>query len=348
MNTRKRFFAAANGYTGFRSYFDTIFNSEDFAKIYVLKGGPGTGKSSLMNKLSEKFDEEGVDTVHIHCSSDPSSLDGVIFIKNGIRAAIIDGTAPHERDAVIPGAIDEIIDLGSHLDKVWLKAQRNEILELNKEKKNAYKTAYNYLSIAGTANAKSLFFNEASYDSKLSNMLIKSLAETNCGFKTPKIRTILISSFGRLGEVKLDTLDKEDYRHFSIVGNKEFSYRFLNDLYKSEVNKHTSVIRFPTALDDRKTEAILFPDENLLFSVFTGGKEINTEDFASPIKTDNERIKVMKSIENDALEESKRWFGIASDFHFRLEEIYSRCMDFSKNDIVFEEKCAELYNLFDI
>ena len=33
------FFAAANGYSGFRSYFDKIFNPKDYDAIYILKGG---------------------------------------------------------------------------------------------------------------------------------------------------------------------------------------------------------------------------------------------------------------------------------------------------------------------
>ena len=47
----REFFASANGYTGFRSYFDEIFDSRDYTAIYVLKGGPGTGKSTLLKVL---------------------------------------------------------------------------------------------------------------------------------------------------------------------------------------------------------------------------------------------------------------------------------------------------------
>ena len=46
------YFASANGYTGFRSYFDTVYKSENFDKIIILQGGPGSGKSSLMKALA--------------------------------------------------------------------------------------------------------------------------------------------------------------------------------------------------------------------------------------------------------------------------------------------------------
>ena len=107
-----KYFAAANGYGGFRSYFKEIFPSEKFESVYVIKGGPGTGKSSMMKKIADRLTESGVECDRIFCSSDPHSLDGIIASHNGLSVAMIDATAPHERDAVIPGAIDEIINLG--------------------------------------------------------------------------------------------------------------------------------------------------------------------------------------------------------------------------------------------
>ena len=63
MESRKnidRYFAAANGYSGFRSYFSTLFDSKDFTRILVLKGGPGTGKSSFMKKIITEIKDETI------------------------------------------------------------------------------------------------------------------------------------------------------------------------------------------------------------------------------------------------------------------------------------------------
>ena len=54
-NYLRKYFAAANTYTGFISYFDTVFDPEKFSRLYVLKGGPGTGKSSFMKKIANEF-----------------------------------------------------------------------------------------------------------------------------------------------------------------------------------------------------------------------------------------------------------------------------------------------------
>ena len=144
-----KYFAAANSYNGFVSYFAKIFCSKDFDRIYVLKGGPGTGKSSFMKKIKEELSHPECGIDEIYCSSDPNSLDGIIIKHKERKTAILDGTAPHERDAVIPGAVDEIINLGEGWKKEFLIAQRDKILEIGQEKSNAYSVAYSYLKIAG-------------------------------------------------------------------------------------------------------------------------------------------------------------------------------------------------------
>jgi len=45
------YFAAANGYDGFVSYFEKVFDAKDYTRLFILKGGPGTGKSSIMTHL---------------------------------------------------------------------------------------------------------------------------------------------------------------------------------------------------------------------------------------------------------------------------------------------------------
>ena len=149
----RKYFAAANGYNGFRSYFGSLFESRKYDAIYVLKGGPGTGKSSLMRKVADVLEQEGATVERIYCSSDPSSLDGIISELSGIRCAIIDGTAPHERDAIVAGAIDRIINLGDNWDEKWLRADREKILTLTEQKAAAYRTAYFYLSVSGKCRA---------------------------------------------------------------------------------------------------------------------------------------------------------------------------------------------------
>lgn len=93
LNHLPSFYMSANSPYGFFSYCDDIINMKTRNRMYILKGGPGTGKSSLMKKIAASLAEEGHSIELIYCSSDPNSLDGVII--NDLNTIIIDGTAPH-------------------------------------------------------------------------------------------------------------------------------------------------------------------------------------------------------------------------------------------------------------
>ena len=141
-------FASANGYSGFRSNFANVFSPEKISKLFVVKGGPGTGKSTLMKRISEYFHDKA-DITHILCSSDPRSLDGVIIEGSNGAVAVADGTSPHAIEPSYPGVFERLIDLGEGCDIIGLERFKNEIIELVAKKKEAYKNAYLKLGLAG-------------------------------------------------------------------------------------------------------------------------------------------------------------------------------------------------------
>ena len=90
--------------------FGEIFSPDKLEKVYIIKGGPGTGKSHLIKSLAAAAKEKNYDIEYFHCSADVNSLDGIII--NDIKTAIIDGTAPHVTDPKYPGAVDIIVNVG--------------------------------------------------------------------------------------------------------------------------------------------------------------------------------------------------------------------------------------------
>lgn len=118
------FFMGALGPKGFQGYFDWLDTREQ-VPLYLIKAGPGCGKSTLMNRLAQA---SPLPVERIHCSSDPDSLDGVIFSRP--RAAIIDATAPHTVEPAYPGAVQKVVDLHHVLDNDYLTAHRGEIVAL--------------------------------------------------------------------------------------------------------------------------------------------------------------------------------------------------------------------------
>lgn len=93
---RVAYFLGANAPAGFYSLYDQLICPEQARAVYILKGGPGCGKSTLMGRVAAALEGAGEQVEYIHCSGDPQSLDGVVFPWLG--AAIVDGTAPHGAD----------------------------------------------------------------------------------------------------------------------------------------------------------------------------------------------------------------------------------------------------------
>lgn len=142
----RHMFAGVNTPHGFFSRFDQIMpESTDTRKIYI-KGGPGMGKSTLMKKIVDRAKKEGMDCEVFHCSSDPSSLDGLHI--PALKFSIIDATAPHNSDPEYPCLGGELFDISAYIDKSKLQFEGEEILFQTKRKKQEFLKGYHFLSAA--------------------------------------------------------------------------------------------------------------------------------------------------------------------------------------------------------
>lgn len=342
------YFAAANTYLGFKSYFKEIFAPTFYNRLYVIKGGPGTGKSSMMRKISAHFFNKECEIEEILCSSDPKSLDGVIIKNNDKKIAILDGTAPHETDAKIPGAIDELINLGENWNDAWLAAKSREICEINSEKAEAYKTAYSYLKIAGEASGFTMKMFAESFDfGQARKKILDFCREFNAPNKKNN-KTRLISAFGKEGKIKLNTLENKCKNLLQISGSEFSSFLFLNEFSTLLLSLNIPAVRFPNALQPDYLDAIYLEGSDTAI-ILGDGNDINADDMIiSTRKYDAERIKNAVFLRDAALDEARRWFGIASDMHFRLEKIYSEAMDFEKNNELLRLKLSEMENILEV
>lgn len=106
-----------------------FWNAQKHAYGYYLKGGPGTGKSTLMKKLAAAFAGEEVSLYH--CASDPHSLDAVVLESRGVFVA--DATAPHSADTALPHVTGTLTDLAEGLRAEHLQPHCQEIRRLYAE-----------------------------------------------------------------------------------------------------------------------------------------------------------------------------------------------------------------------
>ena len=125
MQPNVTFFLGANAPTGFYSLYDQLPSGHDARRLFLLKGGAGCGKSTLMGKVAQRLEEVGEEVEYIRCSGDPGSLDAVIFPRLG--AAIVDATAPHVIEPQLPGVVESYVNLGDCYDHAALVPLRQEI-----------------------------------------------------------------------------------------------------------------------------------------------------------------------------------------------------------------------------
>ncbi len=74
-----QYFLGANSPTGFYSLYSQLLPPEQASAIYILKGGPGCGKSTLMRRVAALAQEAGEPVEYILCSGDPDSLDAILL-----------------------------------------------------------------------------------------------------------------------------------------------------------------------------------------------------------------------------------------------------------------------------
>ena len=112
---------------------DCVPNLTAGLKRYLIKGRPGSGKSTMLKKLATAAIERGFDVEIYHCGFDPNSLDMIIV--RDLEFAIFDSTAPHE---YFPErATDEIVDMYTRCIKAGTDEEHADAITLIKERYTA-------------------------------------------------------------------------------------------------------------------------------------------------------------------------------------------------------------------
>lgn len=103
-------FAGALTPQGQLSFYDEL--TKQIKNKYIVKGRPGTGKSTMTKKVAKAALQNGYSVEYYHCSFDPDSIDMIIIPE--LSFALLDGTAPHEFE---PENNDKTIDMFECIDK---------------------------------------------------------------------------------------------------------------------------------------------------------------------------------------------------------------------------------------
>ena len=145
------FFLGATTPAGFKGYFEPL-RREPGMQMYLIKSGPGCGKSTLMKRLARAAEEHGETVERVHCASDPDSLDGVILPAR--HKAIVDATAPHVMEPDAPGADEVVVSLYHTINAEALHPHADDVRALFARNAMLRSRAARYIASAGSNDCK--------------------------------------------------------------------------------------------------------------------------------------------------------------------------------------------------
>ena len=342
----RHLFPGGNTADGFFSYYAHIMTQEESNRFIIIKGGPGTGKSTFMKKIAQKMCDKGYDVEYLHCSSDNHSLDGIKIPK--LKAAIIDGTKPHIVDPINPGAVDEILNFGEFWDDQGIKTHREAIIKINKKIGLIFQRAYQYLKAADAVYEDSCgIYDRALVQGKfykaisgLRNEIFKDNAYDDEIGKERKLFASAITPNGLCNYLDSLLTGNTVYEIKGGMGTHETV--LLEEIKLEAMKRGLFVEAFYCALRPGKLQHLIIPKLNIALttandyhsSSMTQSHTIVMNDFYTP--------EIIKEYQTD-LDENKKEFehllGIALNtiskakhLHDELESFYIPYVDFEKID----------------
>ena len=345
-----KFFLGSNTKRGFVPLFDELRNPIEGKRLYIIKGGPGSGKSSMMRKIAKALEERQHTLEYIHCASDPGSLDAFIDYTAGI--AMVDGTAPHIMDPSYPGAYDIIINMADCWDDTALLEHKNVIISLSDTISTCHHMATSCISSAAALldhNMK-LAKDYVHYDivNDFVGKLIKELKGSNKG----KVKKRLLSAVS-VGETVFfgDTIEELSKTIYVIPD----MWGAASDILLSRLHRSATllgleqIVCYCSIRTPDKIDHIVFPST---------GITVTTANYFHSIKNNKHHIieDLMEDIPKSLLEQmtlhfnkSKELIDMACEninkaklLHDDLEAFYVQAMDFSRVEPIYDRVMKEI------
>lgn len=334
---------------GFRSMFSRSYSPEEGWRAYIIKGGPGTGKSTLMRSVCAAAEEAGVWAERIRCSSDPDSLDAVILPT--LRRAIYDGTAPHVMEPTLPGACEQLVDLGQAWDGALLYQRREEIARLSARCSALHRQATSMLACADVFRRRLTEPARQAADlakiDRAAHRLCErfGLAGSGAGRGRSSLRLACAVTPRGIFTAAQEHIDS--YGRVVPVCDRSFAVSglLLSRLQELLLGKGYDLITCTCSQEPDRIEHLLLPSEDICFTTrsdFHGGERHTAAD-ARAVRTERflpaELTRGRHPQQAADRREILRFTELAADcmrqakaVHDRLEDCYRDAMDFSLVD----------------
>lgn len=337
-----RFFLGANTPQGFVSRFDHLAEKADGWRTLIIKGGPGSGKSTLMKRLAESL---GGELELIHCSSDADCLDGVVCPAK--KFAIADGTAPHVMEPRYPGAADSLVDVTACWDVDKLFAHRGEIMRLTDICSKYHEHCCRFMSAAASLLGDTYRIALEAVDIPKLSAYCARLGERELKpqDKTGAEKVRFLSAVTNKGVVMFpDTAKKLCDRVYLVCDEYgAVSRLILNSMRRKALSAGYDVISCYCPMSPfEKLEHLFIPELRLGFMTSNRYHEfaqhidpyriVNSQRFTGQekLKPGKKRISVNRKAAAQMVVQAERLIRDSKAQHDELEKYYTAAMDFDK------------------
>jgi len=358
----RNYYAGGNTAKGFYNLYDSAL--EDLNKLYILKGGPGTGKSTLIKSIGELIVNKGLNIEYLHCSSDTKSVDGVIVPE--FQIGIVDGTAPHVIEPKAPGVIEEYVNLGDAWNSKKLSVHKEAILSLNDEISRKFQTAYDTFSAALKAHDEieeiyisNMDFQEAN---KLTDELNELFFSNDTVSKEPKIKHRFLGAATPSGAVDfIQNLTEDIEKRYFIKGRAgSGKSTMLKKIASVGESRGFDIEVYHCGFDPNSLDMVIIPEKSIAIFDSTAPHEYFPDRKNDEIidmyercitpgtdeKFSNEIERTTKSYK-DKMKEAISYLAEVKVLRDQLEAIYIEAMDFSKVDQIQKEILEEIISIIE-
>ena len=350
-----QYFLGANSPSGFYSLYPELIAPETARAIYILKGGPGCGKSTLMRQVARRMEEAGLETEYILCSGDPESLDALLLPQLGV--ALVDGTAPHVVEPKYPGVVERYVNMGLCYDTQGLAPLRGDIISCMSGYKGCYQRAYRCLGAAAE-----VFEDQRS--TLLTDSLSEKMAKRARGILTRELRKKKGSSGGQvkqrfLGAVThagplclFETAQAQCGRIYELADSYGLAHELLVHLLAGITAEGWDVIACPDPMAPQRLAHLLVPQLDLAFLTSTADlpfpgtpyRRIRLDAAADKelLRRSRPRLRFAKKVSSALMEEAISSLAQAKAMHDDLEALYNPHVDFDLVAAMAADLCGEI------
>lgn len=351
------FYFGANNKQGYCSLFENTYNPYKEGNHLILKGGPGTGKSTIMKRIAEKMEKRGYYVERGFCSADPESLDIVLVPE--INFSIVDGTSPHTMDPTLPGVTEHIVDLSVAWDKGYLKSHLEEIGELTLANKGQHKKAADYMMLASTIETQNVLLCTPHIDREKLDRYVKRLKgrviPQRADYKPGAVYKRFLSAI---------TPEGVDVRHESVVALAESivtiedEYAVVSPYIIDKIGDYAVEMGYDIfkcccpLFPQFKAEHIIIPalktavvtENSYHYSIDDESKHVHAQRFMNKEGLDavKEKLQFGKKAKKELINEAVKKMSLAKDLHDRLEEYYIKATDFDTINEISEKIIAKI------